>query len=84
MLLVVLHFPDPMNPSSILIWNARGLNNKARRDSVREIIQSCKADIICIQETKVAVMSSSLFISVCGSEFDNFVTLPPSGTRGEF
>ena len=79
MLLVVLHFPDPMNPSSILIWNARGLN-----DSVREVIQSCKADIICIQETKVAVMSSSLFISVCGSEFDNFVTLPPSGTRGEF
>jgi exonuclease III len=73
---------DPMNLASILIWNARDLNNKARRDAAREVITSCKADIICLQETKVANMSFSKFISACGSEFDKFVTLPAIGTWG--
>ncbi|WVZ85170.1 LOW QUALITY PROTEIN: hypothetical protein U9M48_032120 [Paspalum notatum var. saurae] len=71
-----------MNPSSILIWNARGLNNKARRNSVREVVLSSKADIVCLQETKVEVMNHFLFSSVFGSEFDKFAALPASGTRG--
>lgn len=71
-----------MNPSSILIWNARGLNMKARRDAVREVIFSSKADIVCLQETKVASMDHFLFCSVFGSDFDKFVLLPADGTRG--
>jgi hypothetical protein len=71
-----------MNPTSILVWNAQGLNNKARRDCVRETILSCKADIICLQEIKVSDLSPHLLLSVCGSEFDKFLTLPADGTRG--
>lgn len=71
-----------MNLSNILVWNARGLNNKARRDYVRDTILSSKADIICLQETKVASFSSHLLLSVCGSDFDKFLTLPAVGTRG--
>jgi exonuclease III len=71
-----------MNPSSILIWNARGLNSKARRDVVRYVILSSQAEIVCIQETKVANMNQPLFLSVFGSAFDKFVDLPAQGTRG--
>jgi exonuclease III len=71
-----------MNPSSILIWNARGLNMKARRDAVREVISSSRADIVCLQETKVVSLDHFLFCSVFGSDFDKFVLLSADGTRG--
>jgi len=71
-----------MNPSSILIWNVQGLNQRDRRNSVREVILSSNADIVCLQETKVANMSQHLFLSVFGSVYDNFIALPANGTRG--
>ena len=71
-----------MNPSTILVWNVRGLNNRDRRNSVRDVVISSNADIICLQETKVANMSQHLLLSVCGSAYDNFITLPANGTRG--
>ncbi|KAJ1279149.1 hypothetical protein BS78_04G132900 [Paspalum vaginatum] len=71
-----------MNPSSILIWNARGLNKRARRNSVRDVILSSKADIVCLQETKISVINQFLFCSVFGSDFDKYVMLPADGTRG--
>jgi len=71
-----------MNLSNILVWNARGLNKKARRNYVRDTILSSKADIVCLQETKVAALSTHLLLSVCGSDFDKSLTLPATGTRG--
>ena len=71
-----------MNPAAILVWNARGLNQKARRNSVRDVIFSSNADIVCLQETKVANISQHLFLSVFGTAYDNFISLPAIGTRG--
>jgi hypothetical protein len=72
-----------MNPSAILIWNARGLNQVDRRNSVRNVIRSTSAPIVCLQETKVAVMNQRLFLSVFGTAYDKFAALPANGTRGE-
>lgn len=71
-----------MNPSSILIWNARGLNQKDRCNAVRDVVLSANADIVCLQETKVAVMSHRIILSVFGSAYDKFAILPADGTRG--
>jgi len=71
-----------MNPSTILVWNVRGLNKRDRRNSIRDVVISSNADIICLQETKVANMSQHLLLSVCGSAYDNFITLLANGTRG--
>lgn len=79
--LLVVFFRFTMNLSNILVWNARGLNNKARRDYVRDTILSSKADIICLQETKLEVLSTYRLLSVCGSDFDKYLALPASGTR---
>lgn len=71
-----------MNPSSILVWNVRELNMKARWDSVRDVIVSSGADIVCLQETKVMAVNHFFLGSVFGSNFDKFVLLPADGTRG--
>jgi len=71
-----------MNPSSILIWNVRGLNDAARRNSVRDVILSSNAEIVCLQETKIEHMNQRVFLSVFGSSYDKFVALPANGTRG--
>jgi exonuclease III len=71
-----------MNPSAILIWNVRGLNKIDRRNAVRDVILSSNADIVCLQETKVANLTQQVLLSVFGTVYDNFVALPAVGTRG--
>ena len=71
-----------MNPSNILCWNVRGLNSRARQDSVRTLVYSSRADIVCIQETKMSGMSRGSLLSFLGSDFSNFADLPTVGASG--
>jgi exonuclease III len=71
-----------MNPSNIICWNVRGLNSKARQDSVRTLISSSKADVVCLQETKMSGISQGLILSLLGSGFSHFVTPPSDGASG--
>jgi exonuclease III len=48
-----------------LIWNARGLNDRARRDTVHQVVQSCGPIIVCLQETKLALISDFDVLSCC-------------------
>lgn len=71
-----------MDLSSILVWNVWGLNGKARRDVVREIIASTRPEIVCLQETKIQNMTSRVLLSALGSSLDQDVALAADGTRG--
>jgi len=71
-----------MDNINFLIWNARGLNDRARRDSVRKVVDSCKPALVCIQETKLAVITQRDVISMLGRDFQDFVYLAAQGTRG--
>jgi len=51
-----------MSDNHILFWNARGLNSRARRSVVRNIVQQQQASIVCLQESKIANFSVSLNI----------------------
>ena len=66
----------------IAIWNVRGLNARARRYAVRSLINTTGASIVCLQETKMALMCSSAVLDALGSEFDDYTYLPAQGTRG--
>jgi exonuclease III len=68
-----------MDLSKVLIWNVRGLNRKARRDVVRDMVGSTRSNIVCLQETKKAAISRRMVMSMLGAEF---VVLPADGTRG--
>ena len=71
-----------MNAFNILIQNAHGLNSTARWDVVRDVVDSCRPDIICLQDTKLAYISTYDILSILGPNFDKFVFLPEEGTRG--
>jgi exonuclease III len=71
-----------MDMSKIMIWNVRGLNQKSRRDVVRCMVDSTRPDVVCLQETKKAVISRRMVMSTLGADFDEFIFLPAAGTRG--
>lgn len=71
-----------MENSCFLIWNVRGLNDRARRDSVKSLVLDIKPSIVCLQETKLCTISDFDMLSILGSGFSNFVYSPAQGTRG--
>lgn len=66
----------------IVVWNVRGLNAHARRLAIRSLLNTTDASIVCIQETKVALLCSSIVLEALGPEFDDYTYLPVDGTRG--
>jgi exonuclease III len=68
---------------SILCWNVRGFNDGARRASVRNLIASSGATIVCLQETKIQTWTRSLLYDTLGPGMvDNYAVLPATGTAG--
>jgi exonuclease III len=45
-------------------------------------VDSSKADIVCVQETKIANLSQRVILSALGTDFSYFVVLPASGQSG--
>jgi exonuclease III len=67
----------------ILSWNIRGINSTTRQEDLRQIINSSKPDIICIQETKMASINSPVIGNALGNDYEaNYCFLPAEGTRG--
>jgi exonuclease III len=67
----------------ILSWNVRGLNNSARRHEVKLMVNSCRPDIVCLQETKLDFFDKAIVNSVMRPDFkESFIFLLVDGTRG--
>nr|TKW15366.1 hypothetical protein SEVIR_5G233400v2 [Setaria viridis] len=71
-----------MRITSLAVWNTRGLNARTRRDSLREVVHDANASIVCLQETKLAVISPFLLSEMLGSNFASYSYLPSSGVSG--
>lgn len=63
-------------------WNPRGLNDQARKDSVRETLATALCHIACLQETKMSVMLPHEAAYIGGGRLNAFVHRPAVGTRG--
>jgi exonuclease III len=62
-------------------WNVRGLNAKAKQDSVRVCIQQYKPTIVCLQETKLSAISNQIILNTFGHQFvQQHAFLPADGT----
>lgn len=66
----------------IAIWNVYGLNARARRHAIQTLLDTTGTSIVCLQETKMALICSSVVLDTLGSEFDDYTYLPAQGTRG--
>lgn len=71
-----------MDNTSILSWNVRGLNARARQDAVCTLVDGIRPSIVCLQETKLDVIPQTLIMSMLGSAFAEFAYLPASNTCG--
>lgn len=72
----------PMNSCQILVWNVRGLNNRACCAAVRSIVIQERVSILCIQETKVVKFSISMISDTLGPDFD-YIYLSSVGAAGD-
>jgi exonuclease III len=68
---------------AMLVWNVRGANNLAKRRALQIFFSDKPCNIVCLQETKIDVMTRALVIEMLGPRFgDNFICLPAVGVRG--
>jgi len=58
-----------------------GLNSRARCDVVRELVLHERACVICLVETKVDVLITSMVYDLMGTYFD-YLSLPAMGASG--
>ena len=66
----------------VLVLNARGLNDRARRSSVRRLVGTTSASIVCIQQTNLSVVTLSIVMETLDAEFDGYFCLPAIGRTG--
>ena len=53
--------------SSCFVWNVRGLNDRARRNVVKEFVLLLKPTIVCIQETKLSSICNNVAVEIVGA-----------------
>lgn len=68
---------------NIICWNVRGLNDGAKRASVRNQILSIGATLVCLQETNITNWNQTLLTETVGpSMVYNAAHLPSIGASG--
>jgi exonuclease III len=66
----------------IIAWNIQGLNNINKRIRTRNLIRMWKADVICLQETKLEVIDSRMVRSIWGSLYVDWASLGSNEASG--
>ena len=64
-----------------LVWNVRGMNSRARRNVVRELVDQESISLLSLQETKLEICLLDLVREICGASFAYFFQ-PASNTCG--
>jgi hypothetical protein len=70
-----------MEAENILVWNVRGLHAGAHRNAVRDLVSAERLSVVCLQETKLDVISDYDVMQILGAGFQ-YVYLPGVHTRG--
>jgi hypothetical protein len=66
----------------LLSWNVRGLNEIDKRLKVKNLCRQWKADIVCLQETKLVLISSNIVQNLWGCHFVDWCYLASRGASG--
>jgi len=66
----------------ILMWNIRGLNAIEKRLKIRGLLRDWKADIVCLVETKMTVISREVVRSLWGCYHVDWCYLGANGALG--
>jgi hypothetical protein len=66
----------------ILMWNIRGLNEIKKRLEIRGLLRDWKADVVCLVETKMAVISRKVVRSLWGYRYVDWCYMGARGVSG--
>ena len=66
----------------ILSWNMRGLNEGFKRLRVRRLLSQWKVDIVCLRETKLEMISTSLVQSLWRCPYAEWCYVASIGASG--
>ena len=66
----------------IVSWNVRGLNEQDKRLWVKNLIRKWKADIVCLQETKMELINRGTICSLWGDQHVDWLFLGSVGAYG--
>ena len=67
----------------ILSWNVRGVNDAEKRKLIKSVIRSQRAELVCLQETKVQTMTMNLVKSLGVGSCLKWVSVNANGAVGE-
>jgi hypothetical protein len=66
----------------IVSWNVRGLNEMKKRLRVRRLLSQWKVDIVCLQETKLEVITHGLVLSLWRCPYVEWTYVASVGASG--
>jgi exonuclease III len=66
----------------IISWNVRGMNELDKRLRIKNLLKGWKADIVCLQETKLGLISSRVVRSLWSCPYVDWVFLGSNGASG--
>ena len=72
---------DLMNVK-IISWNVRGMNELDKHLRIKNLLKGWKADVVCLQETKLGLISSRVVRSLWGGQYVDWVFLGSNGASG--
>jgi exonuclease III len=71
-----------MDCDNMLIWNVRGLNSGSHHDALHSLVASERLSLICIQETKLVVISDFDLVQLIGAGYEYSLLLAAGSCAG--
>ncbi|RVW40922.1 hypothetical protein CK203_076998 [Vitis vinifera] len=68
----------------LVSWNVRGANDSSKRKVIKAMIRSQRADLVCIQETKIQTMTEGVVRSLGSGRFLDWGLWEPKAQRVVF
>ena len=66
----------------IISWNVRGLNDQDKRLRVRNLVRKWGQDVICLQETKMELITKAMICNLWGDHHVDWSYLGSCGAFG--
>ena len=66
----------------LMSWNVRGANDSNKRKLIKSFVRKQKVDLLCIQETKIQLMSERVVKSLGARIFLDWRALEAFGSTG--
>lgn len=73
---------SPKQQWNVLVWNVRGINSDNKLLAIRNAIDTCGCDVLCLQETKRMHFDLAFLKTFCPKRFDKFAYVPSRGASG--